>query len=181
MNRIFRSVWSEVTRTYVAAAETVKRSNRSAGGSAVDAPALMPSGGPSAAQQGISRPRPMLLALEARLMFDGAAVETVASAAGAASMFDRPVDTVFVPAAIAAREAGASTTPLAAAKVLPAAVAEEALVTDGAARLEVMFVDPSVANYESLLAGARPGVEVVVLDASRDGLAQVAEYLKGRS
>ncbi|HYC01653.1 MAG TPA: DUF4347 domain-containing protein, partial [Azospirillaceae bacterium] len=51
----------------------------------------------------------------------------------------------------------------------------------GDARTEVLFVDPRVADYQSLIAGARSGVEVVVLDAGQDGFAQIASYLEGRS
>jgi len=51
----------------------------------------------------------------------------------------------------------------------------------GESSTEVVFVDPTVPDYESLLAGMGPNVEVVVLDASRDGVEQIAESLTGRS
>jgi hypothetical protein len=46
---------------------------------------------------------------------------------------------------------------------------------------EIVFVDTSVNNYETLLSGINPNAEVVLLDASRDGLEQMAEVLEGRS
>ncbi len=51
----------------------------------------------------------------------------------------------------------------------------------GESTTEVVFVDPTVPDYESLIAGMGPNVEVVVLDASRDGVEQIAESLAGRS
>ncbi len=51
----------------------------------------------------------------------------------------------------------------------------------GESTTEVVFVDPTVPDYQSLVAGMGPNVEVVVLDASRDGVEQIAESLAGRS
>ncbi|MGF7178457.1 Ig-like domain-containing protein [Azospirillum doebereinerae] len=65
--------------------------------------------------------------------------------------------------------------------MVPATAPPTVSASDGAGRHEVMFVDPTVADYQTLVDGARPGVEVVVLDPSRDGLVQMAEYLEGRS
>ena len=45
---------------------------------------------------------------------------------------------------------------------------------------EILFVDPSVRDYWILLNGLRKGVEVVMLDAGRDGIEQIAETLRGR-
>lgn len=49
------------------------------------------------------------------------------------------------------------------------------------ARQEIVFVSPSVRDYEKLLDGISPTVEVVVLDPTRDGVAQMAEVLAGRT
>ena len=45
----------------------------------------------------------------------------------------------------------------------------------------MVFVDPTVPDYQTLVAGMGPNVDVVVLDASRDGVEQIAESLAGRS
>jgi glucose/arabinose dehydrogenase len=46
----------------------------------------------------------------------------------------------------------------------------------------VLFVDPTVKNYQSLLTGVNPGTEIVILDAFRDGVQQISEALaKSRS
>ncbi|WP_181690008.1 Ig-like domain-containing protein [Stutzerimonas zhaodongensis] len=42
---------------------------------------------------------------------------------------------------------------------------------------EVVFIDSRVPQLELLLAAVRPDVELVMLDGSRDGLAQIADYL----
>jgi hypothetical protein len=44
------------------------------------------------------------------------------------------------------------------------------------ARKEVVFIDGSVAGYEAMLAEIPQGMEIVVLDGTADGLAQMAEW-----
>src|SRR5690606_19692889 len=56
-----------------------------------------------------------------------------------------------------------------------------ALVASGGGRQEVVFVDGNIQNYQQLLAGLPTSTEVVVLDASRNGLEQMAAYLEGRT
>lgn len=43
-----------------------------------------------------------------------------------------------------------------------------------------MFVDPAVADQAALTANLKAGVEVIVLDATRDGVQQISEALAGR-
>jgi hypothetical protein len=59
----------------------------------------------------------------------------------------------------------------------------DAPVTDAApaAAKEVAFVDSSVDHWQSLVDGIRDGIEIVVLDSSRDGLAQIAEWAQTHS
>ena len=45
------------------------------------------------------------------------------------------------------------------------------------ARTEIAFVLNNVADWQALAAGVRPGVQVVVLDGTGDGLAQMVDYL----
>ncbi|HEY9237187.1 MAG TPA: DUF4347 domain-containing protein [Phenylobacterium sp.] len=44
-----------------------------------------------------------------------------------------------------------------------------------------MFVDTRVEGYETIVAGVAPGAEVVLIDASGDGVAQMAQALAGRT
>ncbi|MCQ8119922.1 DUF4347 domain-containing protein, partial [Methylomonas rosea] len=50
-----------------------------------------------------------------------------------------------------------------------------------APRTEILFIENNVADYQTLIDGAKTGIEIHVLDASRDGLAQMADILEGRS
>jgi Ca2+-binding RTX toxin-like protein len=45
----------------------------------------------------------------------------------------------------------------------------------------IVFVDSTVDDYQSLVSSALPGTEVVVLDATQDGIAQITSALAGRS
>ncbi|MEK6347046.1 MAG: DUF4347 domain-containing protein [Burkholderia sp.] len=47
-----------------------------------------------------------------------------------------------------------------------------------AMQTQVVFIDPSVANYQTLIDGLPAGTQYVVLDASTDGFAQIAQYLQ---
>ncbi|NER24473.1 MAG: DUF4347 domain-containing protein [Symploca sp. SIO1C2] len=42
---------------------------------------------------------------------------------------------------------------------------------------EIVFIDPTVEDYQSLMAGVTPGAEVILLDATRDGVTQISEVL----
>jgi len=107
---------------------------------------------------------PLILALEPRMMFDGAALATAAEAA-------KPEPAPTGDAAGADSHADAQHDNATAAP--PAAATADQ-------RHEVVFVDNNVADYQQLVADAKPGKEVVVLDASRNGLQQMADYLRGR-
>ncbi|WP_207886630.1 Ig-like domain-containing protein [Pseudomonas sp. 30_B] len=108
----------------------------------------------------------LALALEARMMFDGAVAATAVGAADAAAAADA-----------------------AGAKGNPADAQQHDSTTDHPAaaptgttdqRHEVVFVDSNVRDYQQLVSGLKPGTEVVVLDANKDGLKQMADYLSGR-
>jgi hypothetical protein len=44
----------------------------------------------------------------------------------------------------------------------------------------IVFIDPKVDDYGILMAGVKPGLEVVLLDENFDGIAQITQTLKGR-
>ncbi|WP_407715694.1 Ig-like domain-containing protein [Comamonas testosteroni] len=105
------------------------------------------------------------LALEQRFMFDGAAAVDVAHAATDAAAAEHAVDAASALRHALTAEAQRST------EASPSS----------AQRQEVVFVDGQVANIGELLAGLSSNAEVVILDASKDGLQQMADYLQGRS
>ncbi|MCR6633049.1 MAG: VCBS domain-containing protein [Magnetospirillum sp.] len=120
-----------------------------------------------------NRRPPMLLALEPRMMFDGAAAGDAAHAAAQAA--------AQAPAADAAHDA-----PDAAAKVqIPDATApaevRAAAPEQNNGKKEVAFVDTSVADYQSLVAGIGAGVEIQLIDGGQSGLAQIAKWAETHS
>ncbi|MDQ6434886.1 DUF4347 domain-containing protein [Mesorhizobium sp. LHD-90] len=55
------------------------------------------------------------------------------------------------------------------------------VATATGSRNEVIFVDGRIDDLRSILEGADPGAEIVVIDPLRDGIAQIAEALAGRT
>lgn len=55
------------------------------------------------------------------------------------------------------------------------------MTTPSAAIQSVAFVDAAVADSQTLMLGAMPGVEVILLDSTQDGIAQITSALQGRS
>ena len=93
-----------------------------------------------------------LLALEPRWMFDGAAAADAAHAApdaGAKALIPDAPAPVQVRAADPSQDGG---------------------------KKEVVFVDTSVAGYQTLEAAVKPGVEIEEIDGSQSGLAQMAKW-----
>ncbi|MCP1442328.1 hypothetical protein J3D54_001460 [Pseudomonas sp. GGS8] len=109
---------------------------------------------------------PMIMSLEPRMLFDGAVAATVADTAQVDS--HTTADAVKAPTAdhpVASKDthgqADATPTPT------PVAVPGQSVV----------FVDSRVKDADSLLKGVAPGTQVVQLDAGKDGLQQIADYL----
>ncbi|WP_141400505.1 DUF4347 domain-containing protein [Magnetospirillum sp. 15-1] len=104
-----------------------------------------------------SRLGALLLPLEPRLMFDGAAVTDAAHAAA---------------------DAGAKALiPVVAAPV----VVREADPSKDSGKKEVAFVDTSVADYKTLEAGIKVGIAIVEIGGGADGLAQMAAWAEANS
>ena len=119
------------------------------------------------ARRALKRRMPAPLVLEQRIMFDGAAVDTAVGAKVAAE---------HAAADNAAAERAAAEKAAAVVKA-PAAVA----APGEQARHEIVFIEDNVTNLQQLVAGVRDGVEVVVLDHTRDGLQQMLAALKGHA
>ncbi|MFN0318553.1 MAG: DUF4347 domain-containing protein, partial [Burkholderiales bacterium] len=122
-----------------------------------------------------------MLSLESRLMFDGAAVTTAgavtaeqsAQIQAEASLSDGSTAADIIPAAPTGE---------------PQFTTDEQALFDAlaaydtsAARQEIVFVSSSVLEYQQLLDGISPNVEVIILDPARDGIEQMAEALAGRT
>ncbi|MBD8529623.1 MULTISPECIES: tandem-95 repeat protein [unclassified Massilia] len=121
-------------------------------------------------QRRLQRRAPAPLALEQRVMFDGAAVDAVVRGAMDA-------------AAAASAAAGADTATRGgedATVHTPVALAPAARAIHADARREIVFVEDNLPDYLRLAAGASAGAEVVVLDHTGDGLQQIIAALQGR-
>jgi hypothetical protein len=108
-------------------------------------------------------------ALEPRFMLDGAALATAIDAA------PPPAE---APAAEAAEQ---SSTETLVASLAPADPDAGPTGSDVLSAGEITFVDSGIANFEQLISGLPEGMEVIVIDSSRDGVAQISEALAGRS
>ncbi len=113
------------------------------------------------------------LPLEQRLMFDAAAAATAAEVAGEAVAQEQ------ADAAVSADGSGESS----AQESGESHEVVEALTTflPEPSPAEVVFVDPTVPDYATLLAGIDPNIEVVMLDGGQDGIMQMADVLSGRT
>ena len=101
----------------------------------------------------------LAMALEPRMMFDGAVAATAVEVADTQTADAQPT-----------ADTSSSHDNLAAT---PTGTADN--------RQEIVFVDGQVQDYQQLLAGIKPGTEVVVLNPTGDGLKQISDYLSGRS
>ncbi|WP_193333378.1 Ig-like domain-containing protein [Duganella sp. FT27W] len=150
-------------------------------------PALPSTAAPARTTTTRLRPTRSLLALETRIVFDGAA-----PAAALADPHDAAAGLMHKAIAGQAVEAARAPAPAPAAVVAPAGeraplpavapdrAATEPVAGDAAPVTTIVFIDASVANPSSLLAGLKPGTEVVMLDKNSDGVQQIADALKGR-
>ncbi|MEO6680144.1 MAG: DUF4347 domain-containing protein, partial [Pseudomonas sp.] len=115
---------------------------------------------------------PMIMSLEPRMLFDGAVAATVADAAQPDSH-----PTADAAKAPAADHATASKDTHGQADNTSAATPAPAVTPTAVPGQSVVFVDSRIKDTDSLLKGVAPGTEVVTLDATKDGLQQIAAYL----
>ena len=114
-----------------------------------------------------------LVSLEQRLMFDAAASATVSEVAS---------EQVAQEQAEAAVSSDAHTEGQSAEQAESQGLLDAiATYNPGESRSEVVFVDPTVPNYQDLLSGMNSNVEVIMLDGGQDGIEQMANALSGRS
>lgn len=140
--------------------------------------------------RGLQRRKPAPLALEARIMFDGAAVATAAEAVKPAAAEAPVAHVAELGSVVAASQAESrSTAPADTSKAADtsknapetAKPAATERATDGLASsaTKVLFVDSRVPDYQAIVAAAAADVKVVILDADHDGVQQIADALEG--
>ncbi|WP_415755893.1 Ig-like domain-containing protein [Pseudomonas leptonychotis] len=104
------------------------------------------------------------------MLFDGAVAATVADAA--AQPDSHPTADASKPTQSDHASANASLDPR------PTADAPASMAPAATPGTTVVFIDSRVKNSDALLEGIAPGTQVVQLDASKDGIQQIADYLQ---
>jgi hypothetical protein len=139
-------------------------------------------------------PAPLIVALEPRIVYDASAA-SIGMAAAAAQHHDAGADThngasplaaVSVSAASArtadapasARAVHGDTATLPNAGAAVRAVQGYSDVMGASTDKQVVFVNSNVTDYQTLVAGLPQGTQVVILDSTKDGLAQIEQYLQ---
>ncbi|MEC5206748.1 hypothetical protein QF022_001704 [Vogesella perlucida] len=176
MNRIYRSIWNEASRTFVAVAEKVRAKGKPAStqrGQAIEE-ALVTSAGAAAPQAVPPRSRVRPRALEQRFMFDAAAVSTAIDAAGEAVNHEVQADSGL--SSVLDKIAQSVAQPRDSERVGEPVLVRTGDPSASGGRKEVAFVDSRVADYQTLIAGIGAGIEVRLIDGSQDGLAQLAAW-----
>ncbi|WP_137170039.1 DUF4347 domain-containing protein [Marinomonas sp. FW-1] len=112
--------------------------------------------------------KPLITALEPRLLLDGAAVATAVDVISDAQLHHDASQT----------DSHQNTD-----KSIVVAPTEVRAVdpAQNNGRKEVVFIESNVADYQSLMDGTKAGVEIVLLDSTQDGLSQMAEWAKTHS
>jgi VCBS repeat-containing protein len=114
-------------------------------------------------------PAAHLLALEPRMMFDGAAVVAAAALVDDAHQVH---DASGAPVDAAAADVQA--------RLLAGLAQVGSLGMAAPAAAQIAFVDAGLTDVQTLVAGLDPAVKVVLLDPARDGVAQIEQALVGR-
>src|ERR1043165_1194531 len=131
------------------------------------------------------RRRTRMIALEPRMLFDGALGVDLGSKATAVMMGDKSAvaaDSAVAPATPEAQKdtsAQSGTTAPAEKDALqkPGQDVLDASTAPAGQVKEVVFVDSRVQDYQSRLAGVDPKAAVIFLDPTKDGVAQIADTL----
>ncbi len=115
----------------------------------------------------------LLLPLEPRIMFDGAALLTGVEVIQDQITQDRNLQEISTPP-----ESESRSNPFTDSINLQSALSTVAAPTS---RQEVVFIDTNINDYQTLMEGIDPNADVILLDPTRDGIEQMAEILKDRS
>ncbi len=116
----------------------------------------------------------LLVALEPRIMFDGAALAT-----GAEVIQDTTTqDQTEIPGIDGETATDTTSTDSSDSEALWSSGLSLSAPSD---RKEIVFIDTAVDDYQTLMEGIDPNAEVILLDPTRDGIEQIAEILGDRS
>ncbi len=119
-----------------------------------------------------------LLALEERIMFDGATLATGAEVVQDQVTQDHATQEQDSQAPDTNTERDTSSNPFTDRIDLFSALSMRATSFD---QKEMVFIDTRVDDYQTLMEGIDFNAEVIILDSTRDGVEQIAEALNGRT
>ncbi|MBN3051166.1 tandem-95 repeat protein, partial [Pectobacterium brasiliense] len=117
--------------------------------------------------------------LESRMLFDGAVVATVEQTTNTVDQTADTHTTAKTATTESSQPDSSNTTQSDAAHNADSSDVAASAVT--ATQKEVVFIDTSVAGYQTLVANVPTGMEVVLLDGSKDGLTQMAVWAQMHS
>jgi len=112
--------------------------------------------------------KPLISALEPRLLLDGAAVATAVDVLTDSQLHD-------------AFQTDASQQDTDTSVVIAPTEVRAADPTLNNGKKEVVFIEDNVADYQTLIDGIGTGIEIVLLDSTQDGLAQMAQWAQSNS
>src|SRR5688572_7887816 len=126
--------------------------------------------------------RTRMIALEPRMLFDGALGIDLGVKASAALQGETlgATDTTAAPAAPQIQDTSSAASAAAEKSVLEKAAERLGIAPEAPVRNEVVFVDSTIQGHEALIAGLSPNAKVVMLDPTRDALDQIADYMDGQ-
>ncbi|MAT50657.1 MAG: hypothetical protein CMK32_05685, partial [Porticoccaceae bacterium] len=186
MNKIYRVIWNSAKGAWQAASEMGTRKSKEK--SRVSAAENVTVGTKSDRR---SRRAGSALALEPRMLFDAAGAVTAVEAVDAMPVVDLVVakqgyDTQLAEALAGGHDAGTDESGVIGAPAVRAAndgdmAVDEATPSAALERTEIVFIDGALEDYQTLVDAVGDGSEVVLLDASGDGVEQIAAYLEGRT
>src|SRR3954470_20727382 len=130
------------------------------------------------------RRRTRMIALEPRMLFDGALGIDLGAKGTAVLRGDTSFDAADspTPAAPEAQRTEATQKPAEKPAEKAAEKPVEAVASrPGAEPKELVFVDTGVLGYQDLLKNIDPGAKVVMLDPARDGITQIVDALANES
>ncbi|MBU6488130.1 MAG: DUF4347 domain-containing protein, partial [Burkholderiales bacterium] len=157
--------------------------------------AALRASGSSTRSNGAAMPAPLMVALEPRIVYDASAASIGAAAVaaphhagpdlhGAGATREASVGSAAATqsdASVAVPRHGYMVTPSAASTSDTAAMRAVHGFTETVAQSadrQVVFVNSNVTDYQTLVSGLPQGTQVVILDSSKDGLAQIDQYLQ---
>ncbi|PPC75543.1 hypothetical protein C4K68_19965, partial [Pokkaliibacter plantistimulans] len=126
-------------------------------------------------------PQPLGLALEPRMLFDGALAATAATTTDTTNATDTSSQTTDSTQNADSDNGSSQHTSQDTDSHDGSADLTDTAVAGDSTRREVVFIDTSVTDYQTLVDNVPAGMEVVLIDGSEDGLSQMVDWAETHS